>query len=290
MVVAFYGIRHGVGLRSKLKMVALSMLSVVPWETRMRHPRLDRVVDALTPGFSDVVVEKDGLMYQLVDHESLYIVVFHEDWMERYLEIGEGDVFVDIGAHVGKYTIPASRKASRVIAIEADPENYRTLVHNIGLNDADNVDAVNEAAWNKEETLRFHLGDFSGHGSLKEGLTDRSYSDTIRVQAEATDAMLRRHEVARVDWVKIDVEGAELEVLRGLEETLSTHRARLVVELMKPNVAQALAYMKGMGYDATPIPESESSHQIYILFTPNDEAEDTATDRTPVTDGDAARW
>jgi FkbM family methyltransferase len=275
MVMAFYGIRHGVGLHSKLKIVALSMLNVVPWEQRRRHPRLDRAVSVLTPGFSDVVVEKDGFIFHLVDHESLYIVVFHEDWMEKYLKIGEGDVFVDVGAHVGKYTIRASRNAARVIAIEAYPDNYRTLVRNIGLNNAENVDAVNKAAWHREETLKFYVGDFSGHGSLKEGLPDRRYTDTIQVQAEATDAMLRSLNVPRVDWVKIDVEGAELEVLRGLKETLEAHRARIVVELMKPNVAQALAYMNDMDYNATPIPESESPNLIYYLFTPSDAKQKT---------------
>jgi len=270
MVMAFYGIRHGVGLHSKLKIVALSLLSVVPWETRKRHARLDRVINYLTPDFSDVVVEKDGLIFHLVDHESIFLVVFHEPWMERYLKIGEGDVFVDIGAHVGKYTIQASRKGARVIAIEAYPENYRILLRNIEINDADNVEAVNKAAWHREETIRFYVAEVSGGGSLKESHPDRRCVGTIMVQAETTDAMLRSLNVPSVDWVKIDVEGAELEVLRGLEETLETRDARLVVEVMKPNVAQALAYMKGMGYDATPIRESESPFMIYYLFTPSD--------------------
>jgi len=275
MVMAFYGIRHGVGLHSKLKIVALSMLNVVSWALRKRHAKLDRVISYLTPDFSDVIVEKDGFIFHLIDHEALYLVVFHEDWMEKYLKISEGDVFVDIGAHVGKYTIPASRDAARVIAIEAYPDNYHRLVRNVGLNNAENIDAVNKAAWHREETLKFHVGDFSGHGSLKEGLPDRRYTGTIQVQAEATDTILRSLNVPRVDWVKIDVEGAELEVLHGLKETLEAHRARIVVELMKPNVDQALAYMNDMDYNATPIPESESHHQIYYLFSPNNTKQKT---------------
>lgn len=270
MVMAFYGIRHGVGLHSKLKIVALSMLSVVPWETRKRHARLDRAINYLTPDFSDVVVEKDGLIFHLVDHESIYIVVFYEPWMEKYLKIGEGDVFVDIGAHVGKYTIQASRKAARVIAIEAYPENYRTLLRNIKINDVDNVEAVNKAAWHRRETLTFYVGDVSGHGSLKEGLSDRRYKDTIQVQAEATDTILRSLNVPRVDWLKIDVEGAEHEVLRGLKETLEAHRARIIVEVMKPNIDKVLAYMNDMEYNATTMLESESPYMIYYLFTPSD--------------------
>ena len=275
MVMAFYGIRHGVGLHSKLKIVALSMLNVVPWVLRKRHAKLDRVISYLTPDFSDVIVEKDGLIFHLIDQEALYLVVFHEDWMEKYLKISEGDVFVDIGAHVGKYSIPASRNAARVIAIEAYPDNYHRLVRNVGLNNAENIDAVNKAAWHREETLKFYVGDFSGHGSLKEGLPDRRYTGTIQVQAEATDTMLRSLNVPRVDWVKIDVEGAEYEALCGLKETLGNHRARIIVELMKPNVDQVLAYMNDMDYNATPIPESESHHQIYYLFSPNNTKQKT---------------
>ena len=264
-----YGIRYGVGLHSKLKIVALSILEIVPWELRKRHARLGRVINYLIPDFSDVIVEKDGFIFHLIDHESIYLVVFHEDWMKKYLKISEGDVFVDIGAHVGRYSILASRKASKVIAIEADPNIYHRLLMNIELNNAENIDAVNEAAWHREETLKFHRGDFSGHGTLKEGLPDRRYTGNIQIQAEATDTILRSLNVPGVDWVKIDVEGAEHEVLRGLKETLEAHRARLIVELMKPNVDKVLAYMNDMGYDATPIPESEAQYMIYYLFSPN---------------------
>lgn len=270
MVMAFYGLRHGVGLHSKFKIVTLSMLNIVPWGLRKRHTKLDRVVSYLTPDFSDVIVEKDGLIFHLIDHESIYLIVFHEDWMEKYLKIREGDVFVDIGAHIGKYSIQAFRNAGRVIAIEADPDNYHRLVMNIELNNAENIDAVNKAAWHREETLNFHVGEFSGQGSLKEDLHDRRrYTGTIQVQAEAADTILRDMNVQRVDWVKIDVEGAEYEVLCGLKETIGANRARIIVELMKPNVDQVLTYMKDMDYNATPIPESESRHLIYYLFSPN---------------------
>jgi FkbM family methyltransferase len=269
MVMAFFGIRHGVGLRSKLKIVALSLLNVAPGSFRKRFRRVEKIVRLLTPNFSEVLIEFDGYTYQLIDQESIYLVAFHEDWMGRYLRVGRGDVFVDVGANIGKYSITLSGIAGRVVSVEADPDNYERLRQNIELNGIDNVTAVKMVAWDKSEILRFHPGEFSGAGTAKEDLPDREYvKDSIEVRAESMDARLRSLGVSTVDWIKIDVEGAEYEVLKGLEETLRTHRPRIVAELMKSNVGVVLAFMENMNYIARPISESESPYQIYYCFHP----------------------
>lgn len=74
--------------------------------------------------------------------------------MWNFIQLRKGDVFIDVGAHIGKYTILVAKivgKEGLVIAIEPNPENYETLLENIKLNNLKNVIAVNIAAWNKKQ-------------------------------------------------------------------------------------------------------------------------------------------
>ncbi len=267
--MASFGIRHGVGLISKLKIFLYSLQSVIPLTLRKRFDWIDRGLSTLTPDFSGVTIESKGCRYELIDPESLYIIAFHEDWMEKFLVVNRGDVFLDVGAHLGKYSLPLSRIASRVVAVEADPENCECLKRNIKLNEIENVTVVNLVAWNRSEVLRFYLADFKGHGTVKQGLPDRRYvNGYIDMRAEAMDDVLRSLGVSRVDCIKVDVEGAEYEVFRGLRETLTKHRPRIVAEIMKSNVERVLPFMEGLGYDAEPIKGSDTPLQIYYSFNP----------------------
>ncbi len=252
-----------------MKIFLYSLQSVIPLTLRKRFDWIDRGLSTLTPDFSGVTIESKGCRYELIDPESLYIIAFHEDWMEKFLVVNRGDVFLDVGAHLGKYSLPLSRIASRVVAVEADPENCECLKRNIKLNEIENVTVVNLVAWNRSEVLRFYLADFKGHGTVKQGLPDRRYvNGYIDMRAEAMDDVLRSLGVSRVDCIKVDVEGAEYEVFRGLRETLTKHRPRIVAEIMKSNVERVLPFMEGLGYDAEPIKGSDTPLQIYYSFNP----------------------
>jgi tRNA G37 N-methylase Trm5 len=76
------------------------------------------------------------------------------DIIEHYFTPRKGDIVIDIGAHIGLYTIIASKRVGmqeKVVAIEADPKNFEVLNHNIHLNNLTNVIALNYAAYSEEK-------------------------------------------------------------------------------------------------------------------------------------------
>ena len=89
------------------------------------------------------------------------IMTFHEDHIiEHNFTPKEGGIVIDVGAHIGPYTLIASRRVGlngKVVAIEADSENFNILNRNIQLNKLTNVIALNYAAFSKEDELKLYL-------------------------------------------------------------------------------------------------------------------------------------
>ncbi len=155
-------------------------------------------------------------------------------WMWDYFTPKYGDVVVDIGAHVGKYALIAAKrvgKEGKVIAIEAYPENLRALLNNIRLNDFHNVIALNAAAFSEEgNTLRL-FGQWDTSYSLKSW-----HAKCVRVETRTTDSILKQYGIRNADWVKIDVEGAEAEVLIGMKEVIENSPSlKMLVEVSRSN-------------------------------------------------------
>lgn len=167
-----------------------------------------------------------------------------ELWAGRYFERRElefilnvlqpGMTFVDVGANVGLFSLPAARKvqSGRVFAFEPTSLTHQFLLENITLNKLGNLYAVHSA-----------LGDYTGEAVLqvnvpgKDGLNTlgrptHEYSEISRTEAVAIttmDIFVRENSVKRVDVMKIDVEGAELLVLRGAQNLLKRADAPLIL-------------------------------------------------------------
>jgi FkbM family methyltransferase len=144
-------------------------------------------------------------------------------------------VFIDIGANVGFYTILALRQEdfTQAVSFEPSPEAFRLLQKNIELN------GINAVAKN------IALGDQAGTAKLKQNeyhtggnkiTTDNSKSDTARVSIDTLDQQMEKLQIqpGDISMIKIDVEGHELQCLKGMKETLDkTHKGtRLFVEIL----------------------------------------------------------
>lgn len=154
-----------------------------------------------------------------------------EPVMRGLLGSAPGKVFVDIGAHVGRWAIRLTDIASHVYAVEANPATAETLRRNIELNHLESkVSVICCAAWDSETVLR--LEDPNGKhrgGSTRVLEQDGNIPDGFRTPAYPLDtSTLRKH--TDIGLVKIDVEGADLHVLRGMRRVLSVNRPIMLIE------------------------------------------------------------
>jgi FkbM family methyltransferase len=168
---------------------------------------------------------------------------FELELMARHLV---GDM-VDVGAHVGMYAIRAARELrgrGRVLAFEPNPPAREQLEHNVALNGCDNVVVLAAAAGAGagRATLHVPASDDPSFSSL-EG--DR-FAEGAPVEVEVTtvdDAVAAR--ALRPSFVKVDVEGREVDVLRGTSKTVEEFRPVLLVEVNERSAAEAQQLLPG---------------------------------------------
>ncbi len=138
-----------------------------------------------------------------------------------------GQVVLDIGADVGWYTIQASRAVGHsgtVIALEPDAHNANQLEQNLRLNGLSNVRVLRKAAWS-------HSGIVGWHESAVAVWHKVSPEASAKVEAVTVDELAGQLGLGRVDWIKLDVEGGEIEVLRGAWQTLEQFHPVLLIEV-----------------------------------------------------------
>ena len=170
--------------------------------------------------------------------------------------LGAGDTFVDVGANIGVHVAEAARIVGphgRVVAVEPNSENCRLLLLTVDKNMFRNVTLVPTALSDRGEWTWFstHIG---SNGGVRTGETE------ALVQGFGSIVPVRRlDDVApeRTRLVKIDVEGAEISVLRSGPETLRRDRPFVIMEFSCEMVRRvsdvdpldALSWIEGLGYD-----------------------------------------
>ena len=143
--------------------------------------------------------------------------------------VRRGGMVVDCGAHVGVFThYELARGASRVIAVEPEPVNAECFRRNFAREIADGVVVlVPKGVWSSESTLELSVAtDNSGMNSV---VSDEGGAK-IKIPVTTIDRILENLGMSRVDFIKMDIEGAEREALAGAANTLKRFRPRLMLD------------------------------------------------------------
>ena len=140
-----------------------------------------------------------------------------------------GDCFIDIGANIGHYSLLASSlvgSEGQVVAIEAAQWIHSILDKHVSLNRRGNIRTVQVAAAAQRGTLRLFPGQAGNIGKTTTVARDGA---SVEVQALPLSDILRDDEISRARIIKIDVEGAELQVVRGMSALLDRTRQDLEI-------------------------------------------------------------
>ena len=197
----------------------------------------------------------------------------HEGYILTKFTPKEGDIVVDIGAHIGRYTITSSKQVGntgKVVAIEADPENFQLLKRNIALNKLTNVMPLNYAVFSERTKIKLYEQSASAKYNsimLTRAAKTKNY---VEVNADTLDSILNLNGVNRVNWIKIDVEGAEFEVLKGSTKTLSGENTYLLIEIHNiedpSHYDNIVNFLKDDNYEITFEQGYEASGESHVIF------------------------
>lgn len=142
---------------------------------------------------------------------------------------------VDVGAHYGFYTVKAAKAVNsigKVLAIEAHPHNFRKLLFNVKINDLKNVICVNAISSDREGVGELYIHQQSGEHSIV-----FPSNKVMRIKQVTLDTLTHSLNFEHIDLLKIDVEGAEVKVLKGARKLLKNKRIhRIVAEVHTPSL------------------------------------------------------
>jgi len=197
-------------------------------------------------------------------------VIYIDQVYDKFYNIREDDVIIDVGAHVGVFTLKASRKAKegKVIAIEPHPQNYMLLLKNITINKLENVIPINLALSDSEGVAKLYISRKSLGHTIKEKRIELSREEFsthisyIEVETKTLDQVVNELGLSKVDFIKIDVEGAELDVLKGATKTLEENNVFLAIAAYHTpeSVQEVSRYLQGKGFRTF-----EYSHYVYAF-------------------------
>lgn len=168
--------------------------------------------------------------------------------------LNKDSVILDVGAHIGSHTIYWSKidQVKLVYAIEPLPRAYKMLLANLALNYCHNVnvDYLGLGFGSKEE-VRWSSQEFENNlGSTKLDLARSWNSQQEEIKIIPGDNLFRDK---KIDFIKIDVEHMEIEVLQGLKETIAKNRPKIFVEVQNPNKQNFFSWMTKNDYQFSDI-------------------------------------
>lgn len=206
----------------------------------------NKIVSNLTDGVK-INLYQDSILSQLI-YEG-----FEKNeisFMEKNLK--SGDIFVDIGANVGLFSLIASPivgNEGQVIAFEPSPTTFKRLNENISLNNFKNIDARNLGLSDKKDKLKISIST-DGHDAWNTFAPGdaQHFSQTTEVDVDTLDNQLSSIELSKIKIIKIDVEGWEKFVIMGAKKILIEHAPVVMMEFTETNTFAA-GYMVQDLYD-----------------------------------------
>lgn len=196
--------------------------------------------------------------------------------------LGPADVFVDIGANVGFFSLIAARRVGpdgRVYAFEPVAENAASIVRSSRLNGMSNVDVYAEAVGARTYRTELILAQHIGGAMLASAGTPPDFAGSVQVDVVSLDDVIGTRKLRRPTLVKIDVEGAEMDVLQGMRRTLCSARPTLIYEVddetrngLEEKCGEIASFLDSAGYKIWPLPTSYANaswHVEHMLARPS---------------------
>lgn len=145
--------------------------------------------------------------------------------------VEDNDIILDCGAHIGSFSYVASKKASLIFAFEPLPLTYNLLTKNITLWDIKSIIPVKKCIFssNKKINLLFDLYRIDGSTLIKSRAKKLISPKTIKTECITIDNFVKKKNLRKIDFIKMDIEGSEIEAIRGARNVIKKFKPRMAI-------------------------------------------------------------
>lgn len=170
-----------------------------------------------------------------------------EPYVQKVFKPQKGDVVIDVGAHIGTYSIPKSidvGNTGRIIACEPDKQNFTVLEKNVLINKLKNIVLIKKAISETNKKIKL----VSTKDPMLSTINEKE-SDGIIVDCTNLDSLISELNLDNVDWIKIDAEGHEISILYGSKYILEKFKPKLIIETRVENQNEMKKILEKYNYN-----------------------------------------
>ena len=194
-----------------------------------------------------------------------------EDAFLRQLlnELYADDVFFDVGACLGMFSIHAAKRCRHVVAFEPDPGFREHLQVNVRIDQIENLMVLPYAISDRAGVLSLYT---DGTNGKSPSLEDNGFESQVKVESRTLSELVSQDEVPSPSVIKMDIEGAEILALRGMQELFTTTPPRLIFLELHPllvahfgsSSAEVLLLLEQAGYEV--MMQRERDEQAHLIL------------------------
>ena len=209
-----------------------------------------------------VEIEGEKMYLDEVDALCLSINGIHEKIITNLIkkEIHSGDVVLDIGAHIGYYTLQFANlvgPTGKVYAFEPEPKNFELLKKNVQINKHDNVVLIQKIVSDKDGIVEFFISKFDSIGNklFKSNGEHETKEYAIKIESTTLDEYFKDSK-EKIDFIKMDIQGGEGKATLGMKNLLKENKNLKIVQEWWPdglkqnhtNPEDHLKFLRHIGY------------------------------------------
>lgn len=217
---SFYKIRR---LISKISYLRKSFIN---WDEIIK-----RAIDGKS---TKLLLLRNGLKIKGLDNNALGIykeVFYNKVYFYNDIKIEEGDIVFDVGANVGVFSLFAANfKNTKVFSFEPHPANFNILKENIRINSLKNVVPFEVGLAKENELRHLIIGNIPGGHKVANGKESSNTNNTLTIQTRTIDSIISENAINKIDFLKLDCEGAEGEILNSISSNLFKLINKIVIE------------------------------------------------------------
>jgi FkbM family methyltransferase len=240
----------GVGVKDSLKLTAYAVMAsfTIPFLLLGGDvfSKATRIVNRAAPR-GVTIKSEDGTFYCRNYDDFFVLWPSFEAELKGLFTCGSDQVFIDVGAHAGRYTVMVGKRARKVVSIEPNSENFEALKRNISLNALGNVEEMKFACWDESGLrLKLFLSPSPGKHSFVNPQTNFESVDSITL-----DHVLEVLDIqpSQVGLVKIDAEGAEFQIVKGGKKLFTLGGPRVIFEAFPASIGVVAEVLRSYGYE-----------------------------------------
>jgi FkbM family methyltransferase len=195
----------------------------------------------LSMGDLNFLVRGSSIKSKMTDTFAIMETVYHKLYNRRFFDdvfqIGPEDTVVDIGGYVGSFALPAATYAKRgiIYSFEPSPENFNQFEKNLSLNRLDNVKVFNLGVASSDRKITLFLDNMNPASNSIYLRSDQDKGEKcVEKDALSLPTLFARHNIRQCDFLKVDCEGAEYEILMSLDRTMLDRIGKIACEIHEP--------------------------------------------------------